>query len=93
MELITRDLKDILYDIKQLSAALCQDKRDIDKALNPMLSFPDKEDHIEYLEDSILEARSTIDLRSDQLNDIEKYLVKLMEDLEYAVLFERVQQK
>jgi hypothetical protein len=93
MELITRDLKDILYDIKQLSAALYQDKRDIDLTFNMAFACENDADHIERLSDGLVEASGAIDLRSDQLDNIEKYLVKLMEDLEYAVLSDRVQQK
>lgn len=92
-DVITRDIKDILYDIKQMSAALYQDKRDIDLTFNMAFACEDDAAHIDRLSEGLVDARGAIDLRADQLDDIEKYLVKLMGDIEYAALSHRVQSK
>ena len=87
MEMIMKDLNDIIFDVKQAASRAGEYRKDIDRGINvnhvgQQEGVP-KAKTIEYLFDYLIMSKNDMDQIRDDLKDIHTKLDALMEMLDY----------
>ena len=93
MEMIMKDLNDIIFDVKQAVSRAGEYRQDIDRGINvnhtSQQEGASKTKTIENLFDYLIDAKHDMDRVKEDLQDIHSKLDDLMEMLDY----ERVRQE
>ena len=93
MEHLIKDIQDMLYDLRAADSNAYSDKRDIDRVLSNAVDADCDETRADILEEGLVDAQQNFDKLRDAVSSLEDRLVKLMDDLEYAALSNKVQSK
>jgi hypothetical protein len=85
-----KDLNDILFDLKGIRARASEQKREIGIDMNKRFACADDEEWIEYLLDSLGDCMDYIDKLTDDVEQVEFYTRRIVEDVEMSQLSAKV---
>jgi hypothetical protein len=94
-DLIIRDLLDLIHDVKQAGSRASQNRKDAERNLSNAVYEEDRNIHNAYdkASDSLADASSALETASDDFGNIEKMLLKIIEDIKMEELSAKVQSK
>lgn len=94
IELILRDIYDLIHDVKTYQANAYEDRRDADR------TFTRVEEGYEYYRDGyetvasgLVDASQALDRAKDRFGVVEEMLLKLINDIEREALSHKVQSR
>lgn len=93
--IITKDIQDIMFDLKQAQCSLEQYITDVDRGINVSQTyqqdiFETKAKTIERLFSYLIDAKNDMDRIKDSLKEIHAKLDDLVDVVEYKTLAEKV---
>jgi hypothetical protein len=88
-ENIIRDIRDIIYDVKQSAARAYSNSRDIDR-INLRVG-DEREEHYGEVVDALVDASNALDQAKDDMLNIEEMLHTLIYNIEMEALSAKVQ--
>lgn len=94
IELILRDIRDLIYDAKSVSSSIYSDRRDADRVFNRVT---EGEEYTKYgyetVAEGLVEASQALDRACEKVMGIEQMLMDLYHTIEMQTLSAKVQSK
>ena len=86
METTIKDLKEVMYDLKEIRGRANEEKLDVDVAMNKRFTCENDEEWIEFLLNTLTDCKDYLDRLSDDIELTEYYLKRMVGDAEMEQL-------
>jgi hypothetical protein len=93
IELIIRDIRDLIHDVRSYEANASEDKKDAARALSNAENGDFPSDAYYTVSDGLVDATDALDRAMDRFGEIEAHLLLLIERIEREALSHKIQSR